>query len=135
MKTIGEIRDAVANNDELITRARLILGGAPYFSYIPEEQYVRLSVEDDTAVLVWPESHSGYYDSCSIEEQSKDFPVELLQMSQQEIAIWSAEQKRLYDERERVKTEEARKRAAEQARQTELHLLASLKAKYEPQQS
>jgi parvulin-like peptidyl-prolyl isomerase len=135
MNLIAKIREAVAANDELIARARLILSEAPYFTYIPEEQYVRLSIEDDMAVLVWPESHSGYYDSCSIEEQSKDFPLELLRMTTAEITIWSAKQRHIYDENQKVEAARQAKVRAEQTRRNELAALAALKAKYEPQQS
>lgn len=131
MKTIEELLEVVSANDELIERAKLILDGAPYFTYIPEEQYVRLRINGGEAILVWPESHSGYYDSCSIEEQSKGFPVELLLMTRPEIEFWTAEQKRIYDDAQRIWKEQKARTDAENRRQNELNTLAALKAKYE----
>ena len=131
MKSLKEIEVVISQNDELIERAKMILGGAPYFTYVPEEQYVRLNIEDDLAKLVWPESHSGYYDSCSIEEQSKDFPAELLLMTRPEIEFWTAEQKRIYEAEQKVQRERQAKRNAEMQREKELAALAALKVKYE----
>lgn len=130
MKTIQDIIAAVSVVDELIERAKMILSDAPYFTYIPEEKYVRLSVDGEIAKLVWPESHSGYYDSCSIEEQSKEFPAELLLMERAEIELWGTEQKRIYDENARINREHQEKVRAERQRREELRILAELQEKY-----
>lgn len=133
MKTLLHIETVIADVDELIERAKLILSNAPYFTSIPEEQYVRLGMDGDMARLVWPESHSGYYDSCSIEEQSKVFPAELLLMSRPEIEFWKVEQRKIYDENQRVEKQRRAQAAAETQRRNELAMLAALKSKYEQQ--
>lgn len=129
--TLDEIRTIIAGNDELIDRAKVILRAAPNFTSVPDEQYVRLSIEGDVATLTWPESHSGYYDSCSLEEQSQNFPAELLFMTLAESAVWSTEQRRIYDERQIAIRAEAGRLQVEKTRRDEIRMLATLKAKYD----
>jgi hypothetical protein len=86
---------------------------------------------EEKATLVWPEAHSGYYDSCSIEEQTKDFPANLLLMDEDAIKVWSAEQKRIYEAQQKAQQELQARQRAERQRAVELQTLAALKAKYE----
>jgi len=113
-------RDLVSAYDELMDRAFLIAG-----TY-SKEKMARLSFKGGTAVISWPESHSGYYDSCSIETQTTEFPAALLDAPDAEVEFWIAEQKRL--------AEEANKRwyaqRAEEQRVNELRTLALLQQKY-----
>lgn len=132
IETADDIEAIVGATDELIERAKMILDGAPFFTYLPEERYVRLRIHNGKATLVWPEAHAGYYDSCSIEEQTKDFPAHLLLMDQNTIKAWSAEQQRIYDAEQKTIRQNIARIAAENQRLKEIELLASLKAKYEP---
>lgn len=113
-------KDLVSAYDNLMARAFKIAG-----TYSQEEM-ARLSFEGEIAVISWPESHSGYYDSCSIETQTTKFPAALLDAPEVEVEFWIAEQKRLAEAaNKRYYTERAREQEAR-----ELQTLAALKAKY-----
>jgi hypothetical protein len=113
-------RDLVSAYDEMVDRAFRISGA------YSREEMARLSFVGEMAVISWPEAHSGYYDSCSIETQTTQFPAALLDAPEAEVEFWISEQKRLKEEASKRWYAE---RAAQQKAQ-ELQTLAALKAKY-----
>ena len=113
-------RDLVSAYDNMMDRAFRIAG------IYSREDMARLSFNGELAVISWPEAHSGYYDSCSIETQTTQFPAALLDAPEVEVEFWISEQKRLAEEADKRWNAE---RAAEQ-RAKELQTLAALKAKY-----
>jgi hypothetical protein len=128
-KTTDDLQGLLYEASQILERAKLITGDAPFFMYC-DDDFAEILIDGESACLRWPEAHSGYYDSCSIEVQSCSFPSALLLMSVEEIKTWKIEQRKIYDAEQKAKKErEARERAANQTAQ-ELHTLAALKAKY-----
>jgi len=117
---------AIEAYETLLARARKIIGSAPYFSSAHDD-FAQLKIDGGEAVLSWPEVHSGYYDSTSIEEQSISFPADLLSMSDDDLMIWQAEKRRIYEEAKLAN----RQRSIQQQRNQEMAQLAALKRKYE----
>lgn len=127
--SMTHLEAAVSEADHILERARLISEGAPYWMN-SDDDFSKLSIEGEEAVLYWPEAESGYYNSCSIERQSVRFPAALLLMTVEEIGVWKVEQRRLYDANQKAKAERDAKARAEQQTAMELQTLAALKAKY-----
>jgi hypothetical protein len=120
---------AIETYDWLISRACEITSDAPYWSSVYNEQYARISIDGETAKIVWPEAESDYGDSCTIGHNAVSFPARLLLMSDAELAAWKVEQRAIYD---RQKAEQA----ARNAREREAHeraVFEALKAKFETQ--
>jgi hypothetical protein len=111
--------------DILVPRALTIIGEAPYWTFVGEPQWAKLSVEDKVATLSWPEA-ATYYDSTTIETRSKSFDVALLFRSAADIKDWKVEQRRLYDA---AQVKQQAQRVAD-AEAKERQVLAALKAKY-----
>ena len=110
---------------KLIGRALDVVADAPYWSYVGEPGFAHLTIEDDEAVLTWPESES-YYDSTSTRTESRRFPVKLLFLSSHDFAAWKLREDEAYRECEKERVAAvAANRGAEERR-----LLAALKAKY-----
>jgi hypothetical protein len=113
--------------DDLLAKAFVILKGAPHRTHIDRPELARISIEDDTATVTWPEIEYGYGDSISIETESASFPAAYLTMDEQAISTWKMEVERLYHRQlERQIAEDA---AAKE--RNERAALAALKAKYE----
>jgi|SRR6185503_2763731 len=133
MAKTDKLQTILYEADQILERAMLITGDAPFFMYVGEREYAKLIIDGETATLFWPESESGYYNSCSIECQSVNFPSELLLMSVEEIATWKVKQREQYDAKEKAKAEAAARTREIQKKALELQTLAALKAKYETQ--
>jgi hypothetical protein len=114
-------KETISAYDSLTERAV----GICSTSYVMHEPFSRLSIEGDEAVLSWPESRSEY-DCCVIETEKVRFPAYLLDATEEEIDAWQAEQRRLAD----VAHQEWLRNSADQERQRELAMLASLQRKY-----
>jgi hypothetical protein len=128
-KTTDDLQGLLYEAGQILDRAKLITGDAPFWM-ICDDDFAEILIDGESACLRWPEAHSGYYDSCSIEVQSCTFPSALLLMSIDEIKAWKVEQRKLYDAEQKEKKErEAQQRAADQTA-NELRTLAALKAKY-----
>lgn len=122
--------NAILQFEHLVEKAILVTGGAPFFMGA-EQEFSKLEVSGDTAVLYWPEWAGGYYaGDGNIERQSCSFPAELLLMSKPEIEVWSAEQKRIYDEHQRLQAEQQARLNAERKRRDDLAMLSRLKSIY-----
>lgn len=130
MSKTDKLQTILYEADQILGRAKLITGNAPFFMYVGEPEYAKLVIDGETAELFWPESESGYYNSCSIERQRVQFPSELLLMSVEEIATWKADQRRIYDAEQKAKNVRETKQRAEHQTAMELQTLAALKAKY-----
>jgi hypothetical protein len=128
-KTIADLQNTLSDAARILERAKMITEGAPFWM-ICDDDFAEILIDGEGACLRWPEAHSGYYDSCSIEAQSCSFPAALLLMSVDEIKAWKVEQRSIYDAEQKAKNErEAQQRAADQTA-NELRTLAALKAKY-----
>lgn len=109
---------AIETYDWLISRACEIAEGAPYWSSVYDEKYARISIDGETAKLIWPEAESDYGDSCTIGHNAVSFPARLLLMSDNELAAWKVEQRAIYDRKQEEKKmavardREAQERAA-----------------------
>lgn len=90
------------------------------------EEFSRLSIRGDMAIIEWPEPSSGYYNSCDIETQNAKFPAYLLEASEAEVEAWKEEQRLLAEEANR----QLAHRRAEEEKKRELILLAELQEKY-----
>ena len=130
MTTQQEAEAAIDLYGALVARAVRVVAGAPFWKYVSESEsgFACLSIEGETATLVWPEASGGLDEGSSIEPESCSFPVALLFISDDELAAWRAEQRTIYERVEQARltviasATEARERA----------VLAQLKAKYEP---
>lgn len=110
---------------KLLVRANEIVESPPYWKGVYTEDCCKLTIEGDTANLTWWEA-SSYYDSCTMEAETCEFPANLLFLGEQEFSYWKAEEKRIYNaqqvrrQQENLAAQEAKERAAYEA----------LKAKY-----
>lgn len=118
-------KDLIAKYDKLIDRA-CDIASVGFSMHCDNEEFAHLSIEGDTATLSWPEAHSGYYNSCSIETQSAKFPAALLDLSADDYVVW---QKSEHAKREAKAAEEVRQRDALMVMR-EKAALAALKQKY-----
>jgi hypothetical protein len=118
-------KDLVATYDKLIARA-CDIASVGFRMYCDHEEFARLSIEGDTATLMWPEAQSGYYNSCSIETQAAKFPAALLDLSADDYAVWQKSEltKRAAKAAEEVRQQDALMVMREKA------ALAELKRKY-----
>lgn len=114
------------NSKEIVEAYDKLMERVNKLVYIPESDYARISFEDDNVVVTWPEVHSGYYDSTSIETQTDSFPVYLLEATDAEVEYYLAELKRIEAEAEKKKRAERIKELEAQERYT----LAKLQEKY-----
>lgn len=130
MAETDELQNSLYEADQILQRACLLTEGAPFWMLCYDKTFAKVLVDGETATLSWPEVQSGYYDSCSIEEQSASFPSELLLMSIDEINAWKIEQRKKYDADQKAKDEREAKDRAERQTALELQTLAALKAKY-----
>jgi hypothetical protein len=107
----------------LVKRALVIVRQQPYYDGVDEDDIPTLSVEGESAVLVWLEYGDGYS-----ERERYAFPLRLLFLSDAELekvrSDWRAEADR--KEKERLAARAALVETQERA------FLAALKAKYEP---
>ena len=120
------MKDVIAAYDALVARAIDVVDKAPYWKYISEPKFARLSVDGDEAVLIWPDTETDY-DWTRITEQAVQFDARLLRLPDDELTAWKAEQMRLYEQGKKEREEAARAEREESERRT----LAALKAKYE----
>lgn len=106
-RTIDAIGRALYEADVATRRAIAIASDAPFHKYIENEQgFADLVISDDdkSAILTWP-SCSSFYDGCTLETETCEFPAELLTLSDAALIAW------------RTKGEKKRKAAEEAARQ------------------
>lgn len=123
------MQDTLYDAYQIVERAKLITDGPPFWMCC-DDDFAEVIINGAQATLRWPEAHSGYYDSCSIEVQTVSFPSELLLMSVDEIKKWKIEQREKYDADQQAKKEREALVRAENTRLKELELFASLQAKY-----
>lgn len=121
-----DIERAIADYDELVARALEVVEGAPYWAYVDQPRYGRLSISKDLATITWPEADTSY-DVCLIEVQEVSFPAGLLTIERAELEAWKAEQNAEYDRKQMA----IQRAHAEAVKQQEMAVLAALKAKYE----
>lgn len=127
---MGPEKAAIKTYDWLISRACEITSDAPYWSTVYNEQYARMSIDGETAEIVWPEAESDYGDGCTIGHNAVRFPARLLLMSDAELAAWKTEQRAIYD-----REQEEKKVAAARAREAhERAAYERLRAKFETPQ-
>jgi hypothetical protein len=120
------MKDTIAAYDALVARAIAIVDKAPFWRYVGEPSFARLTVDGDTATLMWPEAET-YYDSTTIQACHVSFASALLTLSGREFDEWKAEEMRLHQRKER----ERKAQEIAEREQSERAALAALKAKYE----
>jgi hypothetical protein len=116
----------VAEYNALLDRARKILDGPPYLDSCDsagpnDSELMRLNIKNDIATLQW--MVGGYETDYP---RSEDFPATLLTLSDDELDIWKANEKRLDDE-QRTQREAQRQQDVEAAERV---TYARLKAKF-----
>jgi hypothetical protein len=112
------MKDTIAAYDALVARAIAIVDKAPFWRYVGEPSFARLTVDGDTATLMWPEA----IQACHV-----SFASALLTLSGREFDEWKAEEMRLHQRKER----ERKAQEIAEREQSERAALAALKAKYE----
>ncbi len=119
--------DAIEMIDALTERFINVIDGAPYWNGVYSgEKFSRLSFDGDEATLIWPEAESGYEGSCSLDTNKVTIPLDLLFLSDDDLAKWKTEQRVLYDQKQAErKTAEARAKE-----QQERAIYESLKSKF-----
>ena len=123
---------SVGDYHELVEKAKIITKGAPFWMTAAAEfSELDVDLENKSATLSWPETHSGYYDSCSIERQTCTFPLALLLASESDLTAWKVEQKRIYDEKQAAYRKRHAENEAIARERNERLLYHKLKAKYE----
>lgn len=127
-----EMQQALYEASQILERAISIVADAPFFTYVCEKDHASIVIDGETAILFWPEANSGYYNSCSIEAQSRSFPAVLLLMNAEQIAAWKIEERAKYDAEQKAKKERQAAADAIRREQNEREVYAALKAKFEP---
>jgi succinate dehydrogenase flavin-adding protein (antitoxin of CptAB toxin-antitoxin module) len=109
----------------LVERAIKIVGGPPYYQYVHEEQFAKIEVDGDDAVLSWPHANLEY--DCVVTDTEKQaFPADLLDISDADLDAWIWEQKAAYD----AKQEERQRAEMRERQMQERAVYEALKAKY-----
>ena len=103
-KTVEEMQEILWEADQILKRAKEIVSDAPYFTYVAQEEHASIIIDDGEATIYWPEASSGYYDSCSIETQSRSFPSELLLMDDEQFVAWKSKERAKYNEAQKART-------------------------------
>jgi hypothetical protein len=118
--------DLVAAYDALIEKAVKILRGSPFHKYIYNQDFARLEIDGDTAIL--RHCHDGMeYGDPVLDKESESFPAEMLQWEDADIAEFQKREAA----KEEARRQEASKRAAQAQERKERALLDALRAKYE----
>lgn len=137
-RTIEEVQKIIDDYLALVEDARKILGSPPYRTY-PDEDHLRLDYEEydrdgkhlRNLLVTWPEVHSGYYDSCSMEKQERRFPFDEILMDGPELDAHIAEQKRLWAAKLEAERLHQLKVQAERAAINERMVYEQLRRKFE----
>jgi hypothetical protein len=136
-------RGIIEQYDALVERAIEILETPPFNTYVTESEHARLKFHEFNhggkieyrAWLFWPEVRSGYYDSCDIENRSKQVPMDVLLMEPEEFDAWETEQRRVAEEAASVAEQSRREADAIKQVAHERAVYAALKQKFEGGQS
>jgi hypothetical protein len=118
--------DAITEYDRLLVKALSIVEKAPYWAHVWDTGWAKLAVNNGAAILSWPTAESDY-DSCTIERHTAEFPVAMLLWDEEQIKEWKKQQKKIYEEKERM-CQAAR---VQQREQQERALFEALKRKYQ----
>lgn len=102
--------------DALRARALVVVADAPYWKYVSEPEWARVSLHGETAVLHLCKAEVDW-DSPSFETEEIKFPSVLLFISDGDLAVWKEEHQRAYDQQQAQRTATARaaKEAEERA--------------------
>lgn len=131
MASVEKLQEIIDEADQILDRAVLITGDAPFYMQADDE-YAKLEIDGNKATLSWPEHTSDYYGGGYLERQSVTFPSELLLMSTDEIGVWKAEELRKHCAKMEAENETAMRLHAERQTALELQTLAALQQKYGP---
>lgn len=129
MSTAGGRLEVVSEYWVLADKAHQIAEGAPFWAHCSGDPY-GLEIDGNEAVLFWHESDSDGYGWYGIERKERRFPAELLLMTDDELAAWKIEQRRLYDEQQAAQLRAKQLAKARQAEEHERAVYAALKRKY-----
>lgn len=111
-----EAGKVIERYSQLVSRALEVVDQAPYWAYVDEPDYARLTIDGETATLIWPHDEMEY-DMSTITCEHKCFEARLLFISDEELRAWKEEQLRLYREQQEQRNREAvaQREAAERA--------------------
>ena len=85
--------DSVTQYEKYLQRALQVVSGAPYFKYVENQEFARLAVDGEDAVLSWLEIASGYEGYYETEKESATFPASLLLLPYAEFSAWQDKEK------------------------------------------
>ncbi len=123
----AEAERAIEIVDELRLRAIEIVSNAPYWHYVYESNWAWVSMDGDTATLNTCKATTDY-DCAVLDTEAVQFPAALLFVSPEELAYWKAEERRIYDAKQKAQKLAQQQQAQEQERAA----YERLKAKFEP---
>ena len=95
--------------NELLARAIDITNDVPYYASVDSDSNASISIEDDKVVLRWKNYESDYYGGGSLVDESTNFPLDVLFLTDAELETMRTKIKK------DVAEKEAKVRAAQKA--------------------
>jgi hypothetical protein len=105
--------DALTVYERYLARAKEIVSGAPYWKFIDNEDFARLTVDGAEATLSWLDISSECSGSWETGSINVSFPNTLLTLPEKVFHVWKAEERAKYNKREEDRVRAARMEANE----------------------
>lgn len=126
-----DAKDICERYDAMVAKAiEVVHGGPPYWGFVYNQEWPRLSVDGDTATLRWC-IEGIEYGAPDLGSEECSFPVRLLLIPAPELAAWKAKEAAKYVREQGAKKARDTHDAAVFKEDHERSEYARLKAKYE----